>query len=113
MAASTDRLSSTFSALADPTRRAILMRLSHSEATLSDLAQSFDMTLQAVALHLKVLERGGLVTRGRRAQTRPAHLDAAPLEEATRWLLQYRHFWKSSFERLDDYLKALQGDDVP
>jgi DNA-binding transcriptional ArsR family regulator len=104
-----DPLSATFSALADPTRRAILARLSERETTLSDLAQSFDMSLQAVALHLKVLERGGLVTRGRVAQTRPARLDAAALEEATRWLLRYRHFWTASFDRLDDYLETLQG----
>ena len=108
MTALPDQLSKTFAALADPTRRAILERLSHGESTLRDLAVPFDISLQAVALHLKVLERSGLVTRGRVAQTRPARIAATPLDEATRWLLQYRHFWESSFKRLDDYLETLK-----
>ena len=103
-----DQLSTTFAALADPTRRAILERLTRGDVTLRELAEPFDMSLQAVALHLKVLERGGLITRGRVAQTRPARIAAAPLNEATRWLLQYRHFWEGSFKRLDGYLETLK-----
>jgi DNA-binding transcriptional ArsR family regulator len=103
-----DQLDTTFAALADPTRRAILERLTRGDATLRELAEPFDMSVQAVALHLKTLERGGLITRGRVAQTRPARIAAAPLSEATRWLLQYRHFWEGSFKRLDDYLETLK-----
>jgi DNA-binding transcriptional ArsR family regulator len=108
MKAVTDELSVTFAALADPTRRAILERLRAGEATLGQLAEPFEMSLQAVALHLKVLERSGLVTRGRVAQTRPARLDAGRLDNAARWLLRYREFWEGSFERLDSYLEDLQ-----
>ena len=107
----TDELSKTFAALADPTRRAILERLSTGEATLGQLAEPFDMSLQAVALHLKVLERSGLVTRGRVAQTRPARLAAGQLGNAARWLLRYREFWEGSFERLDSYLEDLQKEE--
>jgi len=107
----TDQLSLTFAALADPTRRAILERLRAGEATLGELAGPFDMSLQAVALHLKVLERSGLITRSRMAQTRPARLAPDPLGSAAKWLLRYREFWAGSFERLDDDLADLQQDE--
>ena len=113
MKAATDELSMTFAALADPTRRAILERLRTGEATLAELAEPFDMSVQAVALHLKVLERSGLITRGRVAQTRPARIAPAPLDNATKWLLRYREFWEGSFERLDGYLDDLQKDPGP
>ncbi|MGD0607081.1 MAG: metalloregulator ArsR/SmtB family transcription factor [Streptosporangiaceae bacterium] len=113
MKTATDELSLTFAALADPTRRAILERLRQGEAPLGELAAPFDMSLQAVALHLKVLERSGLVTRSRIAQTRPARLAPDPLGSAARWLLRYREFWAGSFERLDDYLADLQQDEEP
>jgi DNA-binding transcriptional ArsR family regulator len=103
-----DRLSTTFSALADPTRRAILVRLASGEASVSELAEPFQMSLPAVSKHLKVLERAGLITRGRWAQWRPCRLEAGPLKDAADWLEHYRRFWEESFERLDDYLRALQ-----
>jgi DNA-binding transcriptional ArsR family regulator len=102
-----DRLSDTFSALADPTRRAILARLSTGEATVGELAEPFAMTLPAVSKHLKVLERAGLITRGRQAQSRPCRLAARPHSEAAEWIDRYRQFWEESFDRLDDYLKQL------
>ncbi|CAN5638172.1 metalloregulator ArsR/SmtB family transcription factor [soil metagenome] len=105
----TDRLSSTFSALADPTRRAILVRLSTGEATVQDLAKPFKMTLPAVSKHLKVLERAKLIRRSRNAQWRPCYLNAAPLKEASDWVDQYRKFWEESLDRLDAYLKVLQA----
>jgi DNA-binding transcriptional ArsR family regulator len=105
---SSDHLNLTFAALADPTRRAILARLASGEATVKELAEPFDMTLPAVTKHLKVLERAGLVTRGRRAQWRPCRLDARPLREVSDWVGHYRQFWDESFDRLDDYLKELQ-----
>ncbi|WP_295813290.1 metalloregulator ArsR/SmtB family transcription factor [uncultured Nitratireductor sp.] len=105
----TDPLSTTFSALADPTRRAILTRLSKSEATVNELAEPFEMTLPAISKHLKVLERAGLVSRGRNAQFRPCRLEAGPLKEIAGWVENYRRFWDDSFNRLDDYLNALQG----
>jgi DNA-binding transcriptional ArsR family regulator len=108
MKAGTDELSMTFAALADPTRRAILERLRAGEATLGALAEPFDMSMQAVALHLKVLERSGLITRSRVAQTRPARIAPGPLDTAATWLLRYREFWEGSFERLDGYLEGLQ-----
>lgn len=104
----TDRLSLTFGALADPTRRAILARLAKGEASVTELAEPFDMTLPAVSKHLKVLERAGLITRGREAQWRPARLDAQRLKEVDDWVGRYRKFWEESFDRLDDYLKQLQ-----
>src|SRR5437764_3798523 len=104
-----DRLSTTFAALADPTRRAILARLALGETTVSDLAQPFDMTLPAVSKHLKVLEHAGLITRGREAQWRPCRLEAGPLKDAADWLEHYRRFWEQSFDRLEDYLGELQG----
>src|ERR1700742_836569 len=108
-----DRLSSTFSALADPTRRAILARLSLGETSVNELAKPFDMSLPAVSKHLKVLESAGLISRGRDAQWRPCKLEAAPLEEAVGWIEYYRKFWEASFDRLDAYLQRLQagGDD--
>jgi DNA-binding transcriptional ArsR family regulator len=104
-----DRLSTTFSALADPTRRAILSRLSEGEATVSQLAQPFPISLQAVSKHLKVLERAGLITRGREAQWRPCRIEARALKEVDDWLERYRRFWEESFDRLDGYLLALQA----
>jgi DNA-binding transcriptional ArsR family regulator len=103
-----DRLSATFSALADPTRRAILARLAAGEASVTELAEPFDMSLPGISKHLKVLERAGLIARGRAAQWRPCRLDAGPLKGATDWLEHYRRFWDQSFDRLDGYLKALQ-----
>ncbi len=113
MKAETDELSMIFAALADPTRRAILERLRTGEATLVQLTEPFDMSVQAVALHLKVLERSGLITRGRVAQTRPARIAPAPLDHAAKWLLRYREFWEGSFERLDGYLEDLHQDSGP
>jgi DNA-binding transcriptional ArsR family regulator len=106
--ASSDRLSATFAALADPTRRAILARLISGESSVSKLAEPFDMSLPAVSKHLKVLERAGLIARGREAQWRPCRLDAGPLKDAAEWLERYRKFWEQSLDRLDDYLKQLQ-----
>jgi DNA-binding transcriptional ArsR family regulator len=106
---SPDRLSFTFSALADPTRRAILARLISGEASVTELAEPFAMSLPAVSKHLKVLERAGLITRGRAAQWRPCRLEAGPLKDAADWLDHYRRFWEQSFDRLDDYLGELQG----
>jgi DNA-binding transcriptional ArsR family regulator len=108
----TDTLDSTFAALADPTRRAILARLSSGEATVTELAEPFGMTLPAVSKHIKVLERAGLVSRGRVAQSRPCRLRAAPLREAAGWVVQYRSFWEESFDRLDDYLQELRREDA-
>jgi DNA-binding transcriptional ArsR family regulator len=104
-----DPLSATFSALADPTRRAILARLSQGEASVGDLAEPFAMSLPAVSKHLKVLERAGLITRGRSAQWRPAQIAAAPLKDAADWLATYRRFWEQSLDRLDDYLTDIQA----
>ncbi len=106
---SPDRLSITFSALADPTRRAILARLVSGEVSVTELAEPFAMSLPAVSKHLKVLERAGLITRSREAQWRPCRLKAGPLKDAADWLEHYRQFWEQSFDRLDDYLGALQG----
>jgi DNA-binding transcriptional ArsR family regulator len=97
-----DPLSTTFAALADPTRRAILGRLAErGEATVSELAEPFPISLQAVSMHLKVLEQAGLITRGRRAQLRPSRLEGEPMREAVEWLLKYRRFWTDSFDALD------------
>jgi DNA-binding transcriptional ArsR family regulator len=103
-----DQLSTTFAALADPTRRAILGRLTEGEATVNELAEPFPMTVQAISQHLKVLEQAGLITRGRTAQLRPSRLDAAPLKEAVDWLEKYRRFWEDSFEQLEARLKAIE-----
>jgi DNA-binding transcriptional ArsR family regulator len=101
----TDQLSTTFAALADPTRRAILARLSDSDATVSELAEPFPMTLQAVSKHLKVLERAGLIARGRSAQLRPSRLQGAALKEVADWVAEYRGHWEDSFDRLDEHLR--------
>jgi DNA-binding transcriptional ArsR family regulator len=103
-----DQLSDTFSALADPTRRAILGRLADGEATVNELAEPFPITVQAVSKHLKVLERAGLITRGRRAQLRPSRLQGAPLEDAVTWLESYRRFWDGSFDRLEARLQTTE-----
>jgi DNA-binding transcriptional ArsR family regulator len=105
---SNDELSVTFGALADPTRRAILARLAGGERSVKDLARPFDMSGPAVTKHLKVLERAGLIARGRRAQWRPCRLRPKPLKEAVAWLEHYRRFWEESFDRLEDYLKELK-----
>ena len=104
----TDQLSTTFAALADPTRRAILARLAQGEATVNELAQPFPITLQAVSKHLKVLERAGLVARDRRAQLRPSRLQGDALKDAADWLARYRAFWDGSFDRLEEHLRRLQ-----
>jgi DNA-binding transcriptional ArsR family regulator len=106
-----DHLTTTFSALADPTRRAILARLSAGEASVSELAEPFAISLPAVSKHLKVLERAGLIARSREAQWRPCRLEAGPLKEANAWLDGYRRFWEESFDRLDEYLYELQAKD--
>jgi DNA-binding transcriptional ArsR family regulator len=106
---SADVLSLTFAALADPTRRAILARLASGEATVGELAKPFAMSLPAVSKHLSVLERAGLVARGREAQWRPVRLQAGPLREAADWVERYRPFWEQSFDRLDAYLETLQA----
>ena len=110
---SIDPLSATFAALADPTRRAILARLSKGETSVTELAQPFDMSLPAVTKHLKVLERAGLITRSREAQWRPCRLAPKPLKDANAWLEHYREFWEGSFDRLEDYLADLQGQKRP
>ena len=106
---SPDRLSVTFSALADPTRRAILARLASGATSVTELAEPFAMSLPGVSKHLKVLEHAGLITRGREAQWRPCRLDAGPLKDAAGWLEHYHRFWEQSFDRLGDYLDELQG----
>ncbi len=103
-----DHLSTTFSALADPTRRAILARLTSGETSVSELAAPFEMTAPAITKHLKVLEQAGLITRSRQAQWRPCQLNAAPLHEAADFIEHYRQFWEQSFDRLDAYLKTMQ-----
>jgi DNA-binding transcriptional ArsR family regulator len=105
----TDRLDRTFAALADPTRRAILARLAAGEASVTTLAEPFEMSMPAVSKHLKVLERAGLITRGRERQWRPARLEAAPLREVAEWTERYRRFWEESYDRLDEYLEELKG----
>ena len=108
----TDLLSAQFAALADPTRRAILARLSEGEASVNELAEPFDMSLPAVSKHLKVLEKAGLISRGREAQWRPARLEPMALKGVADWLEHYRRYWDASFDRLDAYLKKIQkGDD--
>ena len=106
----TDSLSLTFSALADPTRRAILARLASGPATVKELSAPFAMSGPAVSKHLRVLERAGLITRGRDAQWRPCRLEAAPLKEVAEWAAEYRRFWDASYERLDDYLQHLKEE---
>lgn len=106
-----DRLSTTFSALADPTRRAILERLVTGESSVTELARPFEMSLPAVSKHLKVLQRAGLIERGRNAQWRPCRLKAGPLKEVDDYVETYRRFWEERFDRLDDYLKELQKEE--
>jgi len=105
---SADPLSATFAALADPTRRAILARLTSGVASVTELAEPFDISMPAVSKHLKVLEHAGLIARSRDAQWRPCRLDAGPLKEVADWVERYRRFWEQSFERLDDYLRELK-----
>ncbi|MBX9948514.1 MAG: metalloregulator ArsR/SmtB family transcription factor [Candidatus Obscuribacterales bacterium] len=106
---SPDQLSATFAALADPTRRAILERLSTGESSVTELAEPFEMSLPAITKHLKVLERAGLISRSRDAQWRPCRLEARPLQQAADWVEQYRRFWEDSMERLEEYLAELQS----
>ena len=106
-----DRLDATFAALADPTRRAILARLASGEASVTELAEPFAMTQPAISKHLKVLERAGLISRGRDAQRRPRRLEAMPLAEANEWLENYRQFWESSFQRLDALLDEMKTNE--
>lgn len=107
-----DALSVTLAALADPTRRAILARLSEGEASVTELAEPFEMTLPAVSKHLKVLERAGLITRGRHAQWRPCRLRPEPLKDVSTWLDRYRQLWEERFDRLEEYLRDLQEEDA-
>lgn len=108
-----DPLSTTLAALADPTRRAILARLTLGETSVGELAHPFDMTLPAISKHLKVLERAGLIARGRDAQRRPCRLEAAPLREVLEWVTTYRQFWEQRFDRLETYLQAEQARGEP
>jgi DNA-binding transcriptional ArsR family regulator len=105
-----DRLSATFAALVDPTRRAILARLALGESSVQELAQPFEISLPAVSRHLKVLERAGLIARSREAQWRPCRLDATPLKDVAAWVENYRHYWEQRFDRLEDYLLELQNE---
>ncbi len=107
-----DRLSETFAALADPTRRAILARLASGEASVTEIARPFEMSMPAISKHLKVLERARLIARGRDAQWRPCRLEAAPLKDAAAWIGSYRQFWEASFDRLDDYLHELKSGEL-
>jgi DNA-binding transcriptional ArsR family regulator len=107
-----DQLSETFGALADPTRRAILARLASGEASVTELSEPFAMSMPAISKHLKVLERAGLIARGREAQWRPCRLRAGPLQDVAEWVEHYRRFWEESFDRLDDYLQELKREDA-
>ena len=111
MQTQSDPLSTTFAALADPTRRAILARLANGEATVTELAAPFDLSLPAVSKHLKVLQRAGLIEQGRQAQWRPCRLKAEPLRDVAAWIGEYKRHWEDSFERLDDYLREVARDD--
>jgi len=108
----TSALDSTFSALADPTRRAILARLALGETTVKELSEPFEMSQPAISKHLKVLERAGLIERGREAQMRPARLNPAALKGAAEWIEEYRRFWEASFDRLEEYLKRIQAKET-
>lgn len=103
-----DRLSQTFAALANSTRRAILARLAEGEATVNELAEPFDMSLPAISKHIKVLERAGLISQGQKAQYRPCTIDVSPLLEVSAWTEQYRHIWEARFDRMDDYINQLK-----
>jgi DNA-binding transcriptional ArsR family regulator len=107
-----DPLSATFSALADPTRRAILARLASGEVSVTKLAEPFEMSMPAISKHLKVLERAGLIARGREAQWRPCRLAAGPLKDVSAWVENYRRFWEESFDRLDEYLVELKNKEI-
>ena len=107
---SSSTLDSTFAALSDPTRREILVRLASGEASVKELAEPFQMSLPGVSKHLKVLERAGLISRGRVAQSRPCRLEARPLKEAADWVEHYRRFWEEGFDRLEDYLQEIRGE---
>jgi DNA-binding transcriptional ArsR family regulator len=112
MESDNDRLSQTFAALANPTRRAILARLAEGAATVNELAEPFKpMSLPAISKHIKVLERAGLITQGQQAQYRPCTLDVSPLEEVSRWTEQYRHIWEARFDRMDDYINQLNNQE--
>src|SRR5256714_261032 len=107
-----DQLSTTFAALADPTRRAILSRLAEGEASVTELAKPFDLSLPGISKHLKVLQHAGLVRQSRKAQWRPCRLDGARLKEASDWVAEYRRFWDDSFDRLDEYLATVQKEET-
>jgi len=111
MATRSDQLSDTFAALADPTRRAILARLVTGEASVTELAEPFDMSMPAISKHLKVLESAGLIARGREGQWRPCRLKARPLKDVADWVEEYRQFWEQSFDRLEDYLRELKTEE--
>ena len=107
-----DRLSQTFAALANTTRRAILARLAEGEATVNELAEPFDMSLPAISKHIRVLERAGLITQGQKAQYRPCNIDVTPLKEISKWTEQYRHIWEERFDRIDDYINQLNIKEI-
>jgi DNA-binding transcriptional ArsR family regulator len=109
MRSNDDRLDQTFAALANSTRRAILARLAEGEATVSELAEPFDLSLPAISKHIKVLERAGLIMQGQNAQYRPCTINVTPLEEVSRWTEQYRHIWEARFDRMEDYLYQLKN----
>jgi len=110
MSSDEDKLSQTFSALANTTRRAILARLAEGEATVNELAEPFNMSLPAISKHIKVLERAGLITQGQKAQYRPCTIEVTPLIEISNWTEQYRHIWESRFDKMDNYINQLQGE---
>ena len=112
MRSENDKLSQTFAALANSTRRAILARLAEGEATVNELAEPFDMSLPAISKHIKVLERAGLITQGQKAQYRPCTIDVTPLEEISKWTEQYRHIWEERFDRMDDYINQLKNKEI-
>jgi DNA-binding transcriptional ArsR family regulator len=111
MRSDNDKLTKTFAALANSTRRAILARLAEGEATVNELAEPFNMSLPAISKHIKVLERAGLITQGQKAQYRPCTLDVAPLKEISTWTEQYRHIWEASFDRMDNYIDQLNSQE--
>ena len=112
MRSADDRLSQTFAALANSTRRAILARLAEGEATVNELAEPFDMSLPAISKHIRVLERAGLIVQGQKAQYRPCTIDVTPLEEISRWTEQYRHIWDARFDRIDEYINQLNDKET-
>ena len=112
MTSDDDKLSQTFAALANSTRRAILARLAEGEATVNELAEPFDMSLPAISKHIKVLERAGLITQGQKAQYRPCTIDVTPLVEISNWTEQYRHIWEARFDLMDDYINQLKSKEI-